>query len=437
MVNPALLLRRRAKGFGMSCIRLSTRLGGPSGHVVGVCFWAALAACGGGGGGGVLIPPFWSEGSVVVEDFDGDGRVDVAIAAAYISGSPPHPGYIRVYRQATSGVFDAPVDYSIGPDPWGLSAGDVNGDGRLDLIAATPATVAPQVNVVGDSGGVSVLRQNAAVPGSFDPSQWIFTGGAANDAAIAQLTNDRRADVVVADGVLVNGRALLLAQDTALPGAFLQPLSLLAGSGRGSDDLAVGDVNGDGRSDIVLAAYDVVAVFYQSAGGGYDPVLTLAAGKRVSGVALTDLDGDGRTDIVVANAGNAPDGGTGAATVTVLLQTVPGGFVATNIPVAEGARRVAIGDLNDDGLPDVVVISIVYQAPLSTPSPVTVLLQSSTTRGQFAVSGVNAGPTVGTFVAIGDVNDDGLNDIVVNDGPSVLAQRPTAVGTFESARALR
>ena len=53
----------------------------------------ALSACGGGGGdsGDVVIPPFWSRGGIVVADFNGDGRDDLAVAATYIAGPPPHP----------------------------------------------------------------------------------------------------------------------------------------------------------------------------------------------------------------------------------------------------------------------------------------------------------------------------------------------------------
>lgn len=255
------------------------------------------------------------------------------------------------------------------------------------------------------------------------------------DAAIAQLTDDGFADVVVADGRSANGRALILAQNPARPGELLAPVSL-GGVGHGSDDLAVGDVNGDNLVDVVLAAGDVVAVFYQQPGGGFAPVVTLSAGQRPNGVSLADLDGDGRTDIVVANAGNAPAGGTGGASVSVLRQTAPGSFIVDSIAVADGARRVAIGDLNADGVPDIAVVSIVFQS-ISSPSRVTVLLQSGTNRGQFSVGTALDGPPDGNFIAIGDLDGDLRNDILINDGPSVLLQQATAPGTFQPLAPLR
>lgn len=396
----------------------------------------ALSACGGGGGGDAVITPFWNRSGLVVADFNGDGRFDLAVAAAYISGPPPHSGYVEIYLQSAVGVFDAPVRYPIGPDPWGMSAGDANGDGRLDLVIATPNALPIQPDTISDSGGISLLRQDAAQPGRFLASQWLATGGMADDAAIAPLDGDAWADLMVADAVSVNARALLLQQNPAVLGTFLAPVSLPTGSGGGSNDVSVADINGDGRTDIALAAQDSIVVFYQKATGGFEPAVVLGAGIHTQGVAVADVDGDGRADLVAANTGNAPSGSTGGASVSILLQSSPGSFVATQIPVADGARRVAIGDLNHDGIPDVAVVSMVYQ-DLYSPSRISVLLQSAASRGQFSVAGVYAGPEPGSFIAIGDMNGDGRNDLVLETGPSVLMQSASAPGTFAAVQDLR
>nr|WP_275976277.1 VCBS repeat-containing protein [Geothrix alkalitolerans] len=391
-------------------------------------------ACGGGGGNGeVAIPPFWVWGQVVVADLNRDGRADVAVPATLIDGGT-HRSSVQVFLRDAAVGFAAPAAYPLAFDPWGLAAGDLDGDGRPDLVVAIPASTPPQLNTPGDSGGLIVLRQDPVKPGRFLPQAWIQTGGAAEAATVADLTGDGRADLAVADGVRVNGRMLLLAQAPDSPGAFLPAVPVSVAAGQGFSDLVAADVDGDGRSDLVLAGSGGVALLLRQAGGGFAPPIFLASGQRIDGVAVADLDGDSRMDLVAANPGNVTDGGRGGASVTVFLQTQPGAFAATAIPVADGARQVAIGDLNGDGLPDVAAISLVYQS-LSVPSKVTILLQTAASRGAFTVGAVMDGTGSSNFIALGDVDGDGRTDVVLNEGPSVMVQ--TAPGVFGSPRALR
>jgi hypothetical protein len=393
-----------------------------------------LSACGGGGAED-LIPPFFLQGGIVAADLDADGRADIAVVNTSMAGAPPHPGFVDVYLQTAPGAFQPAVRHAIGVDPWSLASGDIDADGSLDLVASTPSSIPPQPNTLTDSGGVSILQQDAANPGRFLGYRWQPTGGAAESAAVAELTGDGLRDLVVADGVSANGRALLLAQNPAQPLAFLAPVTLSLGAGRGALDVATADIDADGLSDIVLAATDSAALFYRNPLGGFDPVVLLPVGLRPQSVVVSDIDGNGRLDIITANAGNAPAGGTGGSGVTLLFQTAPGVFTRNDVAVADGARDVAVADLNDDGVPDLAVISIVYQ---SQQAPrVTVLRQSAAIRGQFSLAGLFNAPSNANFIAAADVNADGLNDMIVNAGPNVFVQQTGGPGTFAPYRPLR
>lgn len=408
-------------------MRSSTQILGIGARVA--AMMSILGCASGIGSRDVRIPPFWVYGQVVTADFNGDGRLDVAVASTFIEGSI-HADGVQVYLRNTMGSVEAPITYPVGPGPWGLCAGDLDGDGLLDLIACSLATTAPQLNTPGDSGSLFVLRQNPAAPGHFLPTVWVPTGGAAAAVAVADLDGDGRPEVVVADGVHVNSRVLMLAQAPGQPGVLLPPVTLPVGNGHGPGDLAVADLNGDGRLDLVLAAYDGVVVLYQQAGGVFSGPVQLGSGLRIVGVAVADLDGDGRLDIVAANTRDVLSVDRAGSTLLVLLQTQPGAFTATHLPTVDNAKRVAISDLNGDGRPDIALVS---QGPTSK---VSVCLQSPLQRGVFAVSAIYEASGLPEFLALGDLNDDGRVDILLSDGPSVLYQTSTA-GSFAPPVKLR
>jgi len=168
------------------------------------------------------------------------------------------------------------------------------------------------------------------------------------------------------------------------------------------DCVALGDVSGDGISDIVTAHYvsDDISILVSDGAGGFAPEVRIVVGDRPYGVALGDVTGDGYPDIVTANH-NSSD-------VSVLAGDGAGGFASqVCFAVGSGPWGVALGDVTGDGLPDIVVANSNYYG---NGNDVSVLAGDG--AGGFApqvrydVGDEPAG------LALGDVTGDGLPDIV-------------------------
>jgi hypothetical protein len=165
--------------------------------------------------------------------------------------------------------------------------------------------------------------------------------------------------------------------------------------------VAIGDVNGDGRPDVVVANQDIhsntVCVLISNTSGTLDAAVSYASGGRYpSSVAIGDVNGDGRADVVVGNL----------SSVCVLSGNV-GGTLDAAVPYSSGGigrSSVAIGDVNGDGRPDVVVAQ--------NDNTVSVLAGNASGTLNAAVPYSSGGNGVYT-VAIMDVNDDGRPDLVV------------------------
>lgn len=385
-----------------------------------------LASCGGYGNDYFYgYPAITVPNSVAVADVNGDGVPDLLVATTLDQGVVNNMGFANVIlgQKTAPGTFVTGVQYpATGSDPSSIAVADLAGSGSLDLVVANFGTASVTVFMHG------------ATAGTFQPGVDVFTGGLPNQVAIGSL-NGGNPDIVVADAS-ASGNVIILFHDPANPGKFLAPVMLP--TTLTTSAVAIADLNGDGHPDIVAATYDsngnngAVLVFYQSASspGTFATPVSFPAGAQPQAVRVADVNGDGLPDLLVANLGPGTDG-TGMSGVSVLLQDAahPGNFLApVTYATQSGAVDVAVGDLNGDGKPDLVVANL---GPAPSGS-VSVLLQNPVSPGTFGAATNYPGFGQPLSVAIADLNGDGRPDIAVADSTTatVMLQSATTPGTF-------
>jgi FG-GAP-like repeat len=403
----------------------------------------ALAGCGGGShsagnapcsGNLCNGPPeggSYTAVAITIADVNGDGVPDLLVATNSEDENAVFRGLANVILGVKSapGTFATGVPYYTGAsDPSGIAAADLTGSGSVDL-AVSDFT----------ASGVAVFI-HGATPGTFQQPVNIVTGGQPEQVVACDLTGSGASrDLVLAD-YSASGHVIVLLHDAANPGRFQPPILLPAGTYTTS--VAVGSL-GNGAAAIVAAATDAngnngiveINVETSTSPVTFATPVSFPAGSMPTMVRIADVNGDGLPDLVVANAGPGADG-SGMAGVSVLLQDAahPGTFLAPiTYPTPIGAADVAVGDLNGDGRPDLVVVS----TPSLNVAPngaISVLLQnpSPAAPGTFAAATVYPGIIEPLSVAIADLDGDGHPDIALADGGSaaVMFQNAAAPGTF-------
>ncbi|MBN2194827.1 MAG: VCBS repeat-containing protein [Polyangiaceae bacterium] len=272
-------------------------------------------------------------------DLNGDGQLDLAIASQ-------SPQAVGVLLGSGAGTFAPVVSYPVVSSPYIFSgptaivAGDLDGNGALDLVTANYVTENIPSNV-------SVLL--GAPDGTFAPHAEYGTQNGPLDVAIGDLTGDQIPDLVVAHGYSCSTLLLPgIGDGTFAPGNDVSWVCGLA--------LAVGDLDGDGLQDLVIASDYGVSVLLGLPDGTLAQRVDYAASipGRPNSVVIADLDVDGIPDLVVGTAENsAPDKW---GTVNVLRGNGDGTFAPRVAYVAGSAPTdLAVGDLDDDGRPEVAV----------------------------------------------------------------------------------
>jgi hypothetical protein len=351
--------------------------------------------------------------SVAVGDLDGDGRLDVLTA---IAASPSTASLLsaRIQVPAAPGTFANPVQSPTGADPVDLAVGDLDGDGLPDVAVANPTAAAD------GSHAVDVQFQIPGTPGAFTAPLSLPLGALTpRRLVLADLNADGRLDIAVAAAGTDDVQVLF----QQAPGSFAAPVGFpVAGE---PTAVAAGGITGDGGVDLVVttASGNLSVLLHGSIPGTFLPPASYAAGTSPAAVQIADMNGDGRPDVLVADY----DG-----TLEVFLQAPAGD--GTLLPPARhdtldyGSCSIAIGDIDGDGRPDAVVANA---GPPGFPGSVAVFFQDHAVPGQLAPPVLYRGYWGPLSVALGDLNDDGLVDMVVADGsPYVRFQSTVTPGLF-------
>ncbi|MDO7850967.1 T9SS type A sorting domain-containing protein [Hymenobacter convexus] len=349
--------------------------------------------------------------NVALGDLNNDGRLDLVT----VNQGPETAG---ILLGQAGGGFGAAVAYSIGTNsrPVAVAVGDVNGDGNPDVVTSNNGSNSVGVFVGNGTGGLSPVVTYATGTSSSPNSAPAYV-------ALGDVNGDGRLDIVVANNLTASVGVLLGLGG----GGFAAVTTYSTGVGSQPVGVALGDVNGDGRLDIVTgnSLPGTVGVLLGQAGGGFGAVASYSDGlSRPTTVALGDVNGDGRLDVLVDHET--------LNTVGVLLGQAGGGLaLAGTYSTGTNSMPTAavLGDVNGDSQLDIVTV-------LAAGSAGVLLGQGNGSFG--AITNYSAG-AVNTPIggALGDVNNDGRLDIVTvnnssNDASVLLNTTAAAALTLTS-----
>jgi hypothetical protein len=372
-----------------------------------------------------IAPTYGSGGqealSLAVGDVNGDGKPDLVVANGCATNNCPN-GAVSVLLGNGDGTFQAAVAYSSGGNrASSVALADVNADGKLDIVVTNACASGNSYCGGGETGVVAVLLGNG--DGTFKPAATYGSGGVdATSVAVADVNRDGKPDLVVAnaeDPTYSTGLVSVLLGNG--DGTFQAAVSYDSG-GYSATSVAVADLIGNGTLDLVVAQCEssvfcigAVGVLLGNGNGTFQPAVTYSLnGLEPNSVAIGDVNGDGKPDVVVAMESAISNGNGG---VGVLLGNGDGTLQTAVIYDSGGfqAQSVAVADVNRDGIPDLLVANCGGSEEAcgdGNNAAVGVLLGVGNGTFQTAVTYASGGYD-GTSVAVNDVNGDGDPDLLV------------------------
>jgi len=310
--------------------------------------------------------------AAVVGDFNGDGKLDLAVANQDSNS-------VSILLGNGNGTFKPGGDFGVGAYPVAVAVGDFNGDGKLDL-----AVTSIQDNTV------NIRLGNG--DGTFKQQIRVNVGGYPISVAVGDFNGDGKLDLAVANetdntvGILLgNGNGMFKPQATFATGNY--PKSVV-----------VGDFNGDGKLDLAVANQNdnTVSILLGNGDEMFKTQIASGAGNAPRSLAVGDFNNDGKLDVAAVNS-NA---------MSILLGNGDGLFQPPSSIAASDLYSVTAADFNDDGNLDLAVVD-------QRSGFVSVLAGNG--DGTFAAGVASTVGATPIFAAVGDFNGDGAADLAVTN----------------------
>jgi hypothetical protein len=323
-----------------------------------------------------------------------------------LSGNSP-AAFIPTFKgggYVTSASIQPLVSFSVGNNPQSMALGDLNNDGKLDVVTTDQSDYT-----------VSVLRNTSTsgsiTSGSFAARQYFSVSSYPSNIVIGDVDGDGKLDLVVS----VSSTCVSIFRNTSTSGniSFAAKVDFMTGTNVGM--VALCDVDGDGKLDLAVSNYTDKKISFCRNGCTIGNITSNSFESRVdlsmnypSYLAMGDLEGDAKADLVVLNANN---------TLSVFRNTntagniVPNLFVErTDFTTGSSPSGITIGDVDSDGKPDLVVSN--YSS-----NTVSVFRNTSTlgsiTTGSFAAKVDYTTGTNPQSPVLADMDGDGKPEIAV------------------------
>lgn len=357
---------------------------------------------------------------LTVGDFDQDGLLDLAVTTPDTRVGSMITSAVTILKGVGGGEFFIETKIVVSGYPAAILRAPLDADAIPDLIVA-------------DGNGGSIAFMKGLGNGDFfaPPGSPTVVGSLPEDIAAANLNDDGILDLVVANresssGNLPGSVSILQGQGDGTFVTVLQhdptpeePNRLVSALSTDVDTTAValGDLNDDGFVDIAALNSGIstgtITIFFGDGDLNFGNRTTVPVGRGPSDIALNDLDGDGSLDAVIAESFADTDGA-----VAVLLGNGDGTFQeAQSLQAGNTPNGIAVADMSGDAVPDIV-------ASNSRSGDVSVLLGNGS--GGFAEARTFVADAEPISLALADMDNDGATDVVAitaaESGTAVLAR---------------